>query len=96
MPYFLILTPGRSSFKNSIPAFSRVFVMRERVEVRAPISPSNDSIRLMVLMATPDFRQSFVCSHPRRARAAFSWRPVIKETGYHLPTLTPNLSTSYH
>lgn len=52
--------------------------MSERVEVRAPISPSNDSIRRTVLMATPDFLASSVCSHPASALAAFSCRPVIK------------------
>jgi len=93
--YFRSLTPGLPSFRNSMPAFSSVRVIRERVEVRAPISPLNDSMRRIVLMATWDFAQSCVCSHPRSARAALSWRPVIKGQGYHLPYLTPNLSMLY-
>jgi hypothetical protein len=73
-----IRTPGRSSLRNSMPAFSRARFTSESVPVRAPISPSNDSMRRIVLMATPDFFARVVCSQPASALAAFSCRPVIK------------------
>ena len=61
-----------------MPTFSSARWTSESVEVRAQTSPSNDSMRRTVLMATPAFLAKLVCSHPTSARAAFNCLPVIK------------------
>ena len=70
-------TPGLPSFRNRIPAFSKVSCTCDRVEVREPMGPLKDSMRRMVPMATPERDASSICSHPMRARAARSCLPVI-------------------
>lgn len=79
------LTPGLSSFRNSIPAFSSTATTLPRVSVRAPTGPSKFSIRRMVPRATRDLRDSSPCDQLSRARAARRWEPVrlIKLRRYH-------------
>jgi hypothetical protein len=72
------LTPGLSSLRNSMPAFSSVACTCESVEVREPISLAKDSMRRMVPMATRERFASVVCSQPINARAARNCLPVIK------------------
>lgn len=71
-------TPGASSSKNWMPAFSRVDCTCDSVEVREPISPAKDSMRRIVPMATRDRLASSSCSQPMSARAARNCLPVIK------------------
>jgi hypothetical protein len=71
------LTPGLSSLRKMIPAFSRVSWTSARVEVRDPTGPVKDSMRRIVPMATLDRAANSTCSHPIKARAAFSCLPVI-------------------
>jgi hypothetical protein len=70
--------PGWSSFTNSTPAFSSARMTWERVPVRAPISPSKDSMRRIVLMATFDFLAKSVWLQPTNARVAFNCLHVIE------------------
>lgn len=88
---FLCLTPGLSSLRNSMPAFSSTVTTLPRVSVRAPTGPSKFSIRRMVPRATRDFRDSSPCDQLSRARAARKWEPVrlIKLRRYHVATCKP-------
>jgi hypothetical protein len=71
------LTPGLPLLRKTIPAFSSVSCTCARVEVRDPMGPVKDSMRRIVPMATRDRAANSTCSHPIKARAAFSCLPVI-------------------
>ena len=60
-----------------MPDFSRAACTCDRVVVREPISPSKDSMRRMVPMATRERLASSSCSQPMRTRAARNCLPVI-------------------
>jgi hypothetical protein len=88
--YFLRMrTPGRSSLRNSIPAFSNALVTSESVVVREPISPLKLSIRRIVPMATRERFASSICSMPINARAARNCLPVINKAPYHANAVKP-------
>jgi hypothetical protein len=72
-----IRTPGCPPSRNSTPAFSRSVTTLPSVSVRAPTAPSNPSMRRIVPSATFDLRESSLCDHPRRARAARMCLPVM-------------------
>lgn len=76
---FFIRTPGWSPPRNSTPARSRVAITFDSVEVREPISPSKDSMRRIVPLATRACLASSICSMPTRPRAALSCLPVINQ-----------------
>jgi hypothetical protein len=75
--FFLMRTPGLSSLRNWIPAFSNACWTWESVEVREPICPLNDSIRRIVPTATRERFASSICSQPSKTRAARNCRPLI-------------------
>ena len=97
-PFFLVfiqgdrrggVAPGRSSFRNSTPAFSNARITRESVAVREPISPLKLSIRLTVPIATRERLASSICSIPSSARAARNCLPVINKAPYHAKAAKP-------
>jgi hypothetical protein len=75
--FFRMRTPGLSSLRNWMPAFSIACWTCDSVEVREPICPLKDSIRRIVPMATRERFASSICSQPSNTRAARNCLPVI-------------------